>query len=177
MRRQLLSALCLSVLVPFVAAAQDSTAASGKSVWKGVYTEAQATRGDSEHQTNCSNCHGTEKYIGEAFTKAWVGRTVFDLFDQLKATMPDDNPGGLSVQQYTDIIAYILKINGMPAGTDSLPADPEALRTVKIDAKPAQQTAARRSVPAAVGVTHLRSAKLRPLYHPHAPVSPTVTTR
>jgi hypothetical protein len=117
----------------------DSTAAGGKSVWQGVYTEEQATRGTSEHQNNCTGCHGAEKYAGDVFVKNWVGRTVFDLFDLLRTTMPDDNPGGLSAQQYKDIVAYILKTNGVPAGTDSLPSDPEALRLIKIDAKPVKQ--------------------------------------
>ena len=175
MRSQLLSTLCLSLCLPVAfASAQDSTAGAGKSVWQGVYTEAQATRGESEQQNNCAACHGTEKYSGEAFTKAWIGRTAFDLFDQIKTTMPDDNPGGLSVQQYTDVVAYIFKINGMPAGTDSLSSDPEALRRIRIEAKPAGQTALRRSVPRAVGVSH-RSAMLRPIYHPHVPRSPTAT--
>jgi hypothetical protein len=146
-----------------IAAAQgqtsaDSTAAAGKSVWKGVYTEAEASRGDTEHQNNCTSCHGTEKYAGDAFTKNWVGRTVFDLFDQLKTTMPDDNPGGLSAQQYKDIVAYILRTNGIPAGTDSLPGDPEALRLLKIDAKPAD-----------------KQTSLRSMYHPHVALLPTAT--
>ena len=118
----------------------DSTAAAGgKSVWQGVYTDEQATRGTTEHQNNCTSCHGAEKYAGDVFVKNWVGRTVFDLFDLLRTTMPDDNPGGLSAQQYKDIVAYILKTNGIPAGTDSLPGDPEALRLIKIDAKPVKQ--------------------------------------
>ena len=89
--------------------------------------------------------------------------------------MPDDNPGGLSVQQYTDVVAYIFKINGMPAGTDSLSSDPEALRQIRIEAKPPTETAVRRSIPGAVGVSHRRSAQLRPSYHPHVPRSPTAT--
>ena len=148
----------LSLLIAGIAQAQsDSTAGAGKSVWQGVYTEEQATRGDTEHQNNCSSCHGTEKYSGDAFTKNWVGRTVFDLFDQIRNTMPDDNPGGLSAQQYKDVVAYILKTNGIPAGTDSLPSDPEAMRLLKIDAKPNKQTA------------------LRPMYHPHAHIPATAT--
>ena len=180
MRSQLLTALCLSILTPIAARAQDSTAATGKSIWKGVYTEAQAGRGEAEQQNNCAACHGTEKYSGEAFTKGWVGRTAFDLFDQIKTTMPDDNPGGLSVQQYTDVVAYIFKINGFPAGTDSLSSDPEALRQIKIEPKPAGQTSLfRRSVPTAVGVNvavrHPRSAPVRPMYHPHVSRTPTAT--
>lgn len=178
MRSQLLPILCLSVLVPVAARAQDSTASTGKSVWKGVYTEAQAARGESEQQNSCGACHGTEKYSGDAFTKAWVGRTAFDLFDQIRTTMPDDNPGGLSVQQYTDVVAYIFKLNGMPAGTDSLSSDPEALRQIRIDAKPPNQTSlgrSGRSIPSALGVSHGRSAQLRPVYHPHVPRTPTAT--
>ena len=174
MRSQLLSILCLSALGPAVLIAQDSTASTGKSVWKGVYTDAQATRGEGEQQNNCAACHGTEKYSGEAFTKAWYGRTAFDLFDQIKTTMPDDNPGGLSVQQYTDVVAYIFKINGIPAGSDSLSSDPEVLRQIKIEPKPAGATALRHSVPPVNAVGH-RSASLRPMYHPHVPRLPTAT--
>jgi hypothetical protein len=146
-----------SFFVAGFAHAQSTDSTAGKSVWQGVYTEEQATRGDSEHQNNCSSCHGTEKYAGDAFTKNWVGRTVFDLFDQIRTTMPDDNPGGLSAQQYKDVVAYILKTNGIPAGTDSLPNDPEAMRLLRIDAKPNKQTA------------------LRPMYHPHAHIPVTAT--
>ena len=148
--------LAAPVLIASIARAQ-STDSTGKSVWQGVYTEEQATRGDTEHQNNCSSCHGTEKYAGDAFTKNWVGRTVFDLFDQIRTTMPDDNPGGLSAQQYKDVVAYILKTNGIPAGTDSLSNDPEAMRLLRIDAKPDKHTA------------------LRPMYHPHAHIPVTAT--
>jgi len=147
----------LALLIASIAQAQSTDSTAGKSVWQGVYTEEQAARGDTEHQNNCSSCHGTEKYSGENFTKNWVGRTVFDLFDQIRTTMPDDNPGGLSAQQYKDVVAYILKTNGIPAGTDSLPSDPEAMRLLKIDAKPNKQTA------------------LRPMYHPHAHIPVTAT--
>ena len=139
----LLAALLLLAISAARAQSTDSTAAAGgKSVWQGVYTEEQATRGTSEHQNNCTSCHGAEKYAGDVFVKNWVGRTVFDLFDLLRTTMPDDNPGGLTAQQYKDIVAYILKTNGIPAGTDSLPGDPEALRLIKIDEKPVKQATA-----------------------------------
>ena len=177
MRRQLLSILVASSAFAVAAPAQtpDSTASAGKSVWQGVYNEEQATRGDTEHQNNCTSCHGTEKYAGDAFVKAWVGRTAFDLFDQLKTTMPDDNPGGLSAQQYTDIIAYIFKVNGMPAGTDTLSTDPEALRRIKIDAKPDKQSALDRSGRPLLAVSHRRPSHPQPMYHPHAALAPTAT--
>jgi mono/diheme cytochrome c family protein len=161
MRRFLPVAAVLSFAFASAGQAQDSStakpASTGKSVWQGVFTESQAARGDTEHQTNCTACHGSEKYAGEPFTKNWMGRTAYDLFDQLKTTMPDDNPGSLSAQQYVDIIAYIFKVNGLPAGSDSLTTDLEALRLIKIEPKPDKQTA------------------LRPMYHAHAPLTPTTT--
>jgi S-disulfanyl-L-cysteine oxidoreductase SoxD len=175
MRRLLLSIVACIASAAAQAQTPDSTASAGKSVWQGVYNEEQAARGDTEHQNNCTACHGTEKYSGDAFVKAWVGRTAFDLFDQLKTTMPDDNPGGLSAQQYTDIVAYIFKVNGMPAGTDTLSTDPEALRRIKIDAKPDKQSALGRSGRLPVGVDHRSASQLRPMFHPHASIPPTAT--
>jgi hypothetical protein len=173
MRRFLLPTFFLAVAIGS-ARAQDSSASAptnGRSVLKGVFTDGQAARGDNEHQSFCTSCHSTTNYVSAAFTKAWVGRTVFDLFDQLRTTMPDDSPGSLSQQQYVDIVAYILKINGFPSGTDSLSTDPEALRVIKIEAKRDSQTtfAPRSSRP--VVTSPLRSTGLRPIYHPHATVS------
>ena len=94
-----------SLVIAFVAASmavvyaigyRPMQAESPRSIWDGVYTDAQATRGEAEQQNNCAACHGTEKYSGEAFTKAWFGRTAFELFDQIKTTMPDDNPVSVS---------------------------------------------------------------------------------
>ena len=149
----------------------DSTSRQ-KSTLTGVYTEEQATKGDSEHQANCTACHGTENYSGEKFVKDWVGRTAFDLFDQLKATMPEDNPGGLSAQQYTDLIAYIFKVNGLPAGTTALPADPEALRLIKIEVKPPGQALSRWRE-AASRVASMSSVRPSATYRPHVTTTPS----
>ena len=50
----------------------------------------------------------------------------------LKTTMPEDNIGGLSDDEYTRVISYILKLNGFPAGKDSLAADTTAMRKLRI---------------------------------------------
>jgi cytochrome c553 len=145
MRRSLLSILFLAAVSTSASAQTDSTAPAvpGKSALQGVYTDGQASRGDNEHAANCTSCHSTTNYAGAAFVKTWVGRTAFDLFDQLRTTMPDDSPGSLSQQQYVDIVAYILKINGYPSGADSLSTDPEALRLIRLEAKKDSQTAKR----------------------------------
>ena len=164
--------LTVLVVASSTARAQSTDSTRQKSTLAGVYTEEQATKGDSEHRANCTACHGAENYSGEKFVKDWVGRTAFDLFDQLKATMPEDNPGGLSAQQYTDIIAYIFKVNGLPAGTTALPADPEALRLIKIELKPPGQALSRRRDPAPRGATRSTTG-LSAMYHAHASASPS----
>jgi hypothetical protein len=74
--------------------------------------------------------------VGDDFAKLYVGGTVFDMLDKIRTTMPDDNPGALPVQDYVDIIAYILNINGYPQGSADLPLDEAELRNVKIDTPP-----------------------------------------
>jgi hypothetical protein len=47
--------------------------------------------------------------------------------------MPKNEPGSLSPEEYADVLAYLLKLNLMPAGPAELPPDSSALRTIRID--------------------------------------------
>jgi len=100
----------------------------------GTYTEDQATRGKIVYESYCAACHTTSFHTDEQFRFNWFGRTVADLFKTLRTTMPEDNPGGLSDDDYTRVIAYILKLNGFPAGADSLTSDTLRLKTIRIRA-------------------------------------------
>ena len=93
----------------------------------GFYTEEQARRGQRAFRRVCSECHYTSEFKGPVFTDAWARRTARDLYRELRRTMPDDNPGGLPRQTYVDVMAYMLELNGYPAGFDELPADDEIL--------------------------------------------------
>jgi mono/diheme cytochrome c family protein len=98
----------------------------------GAYSEDQATRGETAYRSYCSSCHETSFHTDEQFRFNWFGRTVYDLFKILKTTMPEDNVGGLTDDEYTRVIAYILKLNGFPAGADSLRADSLEMRLIRI---------------------------------------------
>jgi len=125
-----------------VAAALSLEGAEGPSVWSGVYTPEQARRGETAYLQTCASCHGpaldggdmTPPLVGGAFTSNWNDLTVGDLFDRIRTTMPLDNPGRLSRPQTADVIAFVLKANGWPAGTAELAPDPAALKQIRIEA-------------------------------------------
>lgn len=101
------------------------TSAPRRTVWDGVYTEAQATRGTTAFGQSCASCHvltaeGRAPLAGDPFWKSFAQKSVGDLFDFVKTYMPNGAPGSLSEPTYNDIVALILKSNGFPAGTAEL---------------------------------------------------------
>ena len=54
------------------------------------------------------------------------------LVDKIKNTMPADDPGKLTQQQSTDIVAYVLWLNEYPTGDKELPPDLDALRKITL---------------------------------------------
>jgi mono/diheme cytochrome c family protein len=98
----------------------------------GVYSEAQARKGAAIFRAHCSACHTPDSQSGAAFRSSWGGRSAAELFEYLRTTMPNDNPGRLTRGQYTDIVAYLLQLNGMPAGRRPLSADPRQLEQIRI---------------------------------------------
>ena len=117
---------------------------AGSGIWSGVYSDAQAKRGEAVSNKSCISCHGAELMGGEAgptlvgleFLGNWNSLSLGDLFDRIHTTMPADAPGSLSVQDTADVIAYVLKLNKYPAGEKELPSDQSALGQVKIEGQP-----------------------------------------
>ena len=126
-------AALLVASVPLGAQSSDSVATQWSSSHP-AYADEQAARGEKVFQMYCASCHTTDFHTGEGFRFGWFGRTVYDLFKVLKTTMPEDNVGALSDDEYTRVIAYILKLNGFPAGSDSLRADSLEMRRIRIGA-------------------------------------------
>lgn len=118
-----------------------SAAAVTRSVWDGVYTKEQASRGQATYQAECLKCHGDNLSGGESagalagadFLQRWDGKTAGDLFDTIRKTMPADDPGNLSTRQYADIVAYILSGNEFPAGQKELERDAAAMNEIRIE--------------------------------------------
>ena len=135
-------ALTLGV-VAFAIAAAAQEAAARRSVWDGVYTDDQAKRGESQYSRNCEACHSADlsgdlvkevpSLVFDAFLTQWSDRTVKDLFETVKRSMPRDNPGGMNARAYVDVIAYILQTNRIPSGTRELSLNPDALGQIVIE--------------------------------------------
>ena len=114
-------------------------AQTSRSVWDGVYTLAQARRGALKSGL-CTSCHGDSfeglqgpELAGPAFAEKWDGRTVGDLFDLMRLTMPDDAPGSLAREEYADLVAYILAVNKYPSGKTEIGIDAGALKQIRIE--------------------------------------------
>ena len=77
---------------------------------------------------------GSPELTGPEFLSRWNGKTVGALFEFMRKTMPTDDPGHLSMRQYSDLAAFILKSNDFPAGDKELDREPAAMSDIKIEA-------------------------------------------
>jgi hypothetical protein len=101
-----LSALVVSVVTLATVIAQAPT-----TVLDGVYTHAQAQRGEAVYSTSCIGCHEGQDADGQT-------------------TMPGNTPGSLDERAYADVIAFILAANGLPAGKREL--DPDMVGSIQL---------------------------------------------
>jgi mono/diheme cytochrome c family protein len=132
----------LALAIVGVAAVYTLRAQTSRSVWDGVYSQEQATRGQSLYSEQCAACHGSDlmgqdeasPLTGDQFLSNYNGLTVGDLFDRIRVSMPANNPGKLTRQQTADILAYILSFNKFPAGNTELATQTEVLKQIKLEA-------------------------------------------
>lgn len=110
---------------------------NGKTVADGVYTDDQATRGGAAYDTSCSGCHRVDLGGGngpalrqERFARNFAGKDLKALYTKIATTMPRGAPASLGDDVYLDIVAYVLRENGFPAGSEDLNA--EALAGVRV---------------------------------------------
>jgi S-disulfanyl-L-cysteine oxidoreductase SoxD len=122
-----------------------SVAAQGKSQWDGVYTEAQAQRGEGLYSQYCASCHGPDLAGGEMapgltggeFTSNWNDLSLGDLYERIRISMPQNAPGSLSRQQNSDILSFILRKMNTPVGQTELSTSTDELKAIKfLAAKP-----------------------------------------
>src|SRR2546430_10387687 len=131
-----LSALTMSAAA--LSGAQAPTAAPARPA---MYTEAQATLGESLYRQSCAACHGATltggtapPLAGPTFETSWSDPrvTIADLFFIARTTMPPRASNTLTAQDHAAVFAYLLKMNGFPAGATPLTATSEALESAHV---------------------------------------------
>jgi mono/diheme cytochrome c family protein len=128
--------LATAAINPMLARAADTN----------LYTEAQAQNGKRLYTEHCAGCHGANlegsakfpALAGPAFLERCQdnGHTADDLLFIMRSFMPYNEPGKLSKQQYADIMAYILKVNGIAADAKALTADAKTLQKILLTMNP-----------------------------------------
>ncbi len=129
------------------ALAAEPAAGQSRTVWDGVYTEAQAERGRKRYRAICGYCHrddlggggseaGAPALRGPFFLNQWQGRPVVDLFVTIGTTMPQQDPDSLRAQVVIDVVSYLLQQNGMPPGETELPPRLDPLRDIVLSRPP-----------------------------------------
>ena len=114
-------------------------AQTARSTWEGVYTKAQAKRGDAVYAARCSSCHAEDLSridqapppAGKDFNADWNDLSLNDVFERIRVSMPADKPGSLKREEVTDVLALILSKGNFPAGQTELPTDADALKAIK----------------------------------------------
>ena len=116
---------------PVPAAQMDSM----RSTQLGVFTDVQAKRGQQVYAGTCASCHQPTSHQGATFTQNWDRHALADLFQYVSTQMPQDNPGVLAPNDAADVVAFLLKIYSMPAGTTELAPDTVAMKKILIDSR------------------------------------------
>ena len=104
----------------------------------GVFTKEEAELGDVLYTNNCVACHGRDlrgteggnALIGERFVAKWKDKSLGELFELTKATMPKTNPHSLDDASYSALLAFILSANGFPSGDVELLSNKEELQAI-----------------------------------------------
>ena len=163
-------------------AGAPAPAAAGKSVNAGVYTTAQAKRGEAIYKEQCATCHGDNlegsgpmpPLAGKDFLTNWTGKTVGDLFEKTHTTMPATAPGTLTPAQAADVVAHMLMMSRYQPGTTELDSKVETLAQITLDA-PAGSGAAAAPAATAPGGAPAGSPAPAPPTTPTTPTAPAPT--
>ena len=122
--------LCLFVAVPVIEARPQAPV---KTVLDGVFSEAQAKRGEAAYAANCGVCHSADlegisapELKGTHFLERWREDMLDTIYNYIKDNMPQgrapDAPR-IPDTDYLNILTHILNVNGYRARARDLNAD------------------------------------------------------
>jgi len=140
--RACLFALATGSLFGLAWSAKASAQGELPKIWTGVYTEPQAQRGHDVFMNRCAHCHDERLTGGDGpaliaahFNRNWGSRTVQRLFVKVRDRMPPGEVFVATDKEKLDIVAFLLMMNGFPAGSAELPMDADTLSSILIVGK------------------------------------------
>lgn len=107
-----------------------------------LFSAVQATRGGPVVAAHCAVCHGSEltggggapSLNGPDFLFGWSKKTTTELVEYIATNMPPGQGHSLPDRDYEDATAYILSVNGFPAGVSDL--TPAKAKTIGVPPNP-----------------------------------------
>jgi len=123
--------------------AAQSTPPATRTIWDGVFTQAQADRGRDQYRKSCASCHKADllgesaapPLAGPEFSQRWVGSNIDDLLTTIRRSMPQDAPDSLGTPAYVDLVSYLLSVNGSQAGANDMPLESAGLKQIQFTAR------------------------------------------
>ena len=108
------------------------------------YTAAQAALGKAAYAKVCASCHGqnlsgsefASALNGNTFSQNWGGRAADALFTFVRTRMPPAAAGSLSAMTTTQLVAYLIQVNGGAHGDAELPMDTKLLAGITLPRSP-----------------------------------------
>ena len=105
-----------------------------RSVHDGVYTEEQAEKGAEVFRVHCASCHTESNPVhGSSFLRVWSGQSLWPLYQFVSMSMPYGGGGTLSSDEYRAVMAYMLQLNGYPAGSTPFPDEQLDIAFINLD--------------------------------------------
>ena len=145
--------LCLTTISSFLFSCSkpDQNSAHEKNLTttltanSGVFTKKQVELGEVLYSNNCIACHGKDlrgteggnALIGERFISKWKEKSLGELFELTKTTMPKTNPHSLDNASYSALLAFVLNANAFPSGDVELSSKKEELKAIVMGSPPA----------------------------------------
>ncbi len=148
--KKIISFYYLSVAILSLFSCSNSTKSSTQEVVStltaniGVYTNKQVELGETIYTNNCIACHGRDlrgteggnALIGDRFLSKWKDKSLAELFELTKTTMPKANPHSLDDASYSALLAFILNANSFPSGEMELSSKTEELQKIIMGTPP-----------------------------------------
>ncbi|MFT5321571.1 MAG: cytochrome c5 [Pseudohongiellaceae bacterium] len=104
------------------------------------FTAEQVANGEAIYKETCQICHGSRLSNGQFgtplrgsfFKNTWKGKTLGELVQNTYEKMPPDNVMSMSMQQYTEVISFILSRNEIEPGDTAIEGHIETLNLIPL---------------------------------------------